>query len=127
MDFQELKNVSKSLTPEGLAKLGKLLERSRLALRDERSGRSYSFRQMSEYIKRVTGVGVGKDTLQRLEEGRIKQPKPDTLMAISAAEYVLDQEGRPYSVEDLLKIAAENLSIDQSEIKQTDDDNPANQ
>lgn len=111
MDIEKLKEVSKKLTPQGLTALGKLLQQSRLRLKTD-SGRSFGYRRLSSLIEQRTSVSVGKDTLQRLELGKIK-PTPDTIMAIAAAEYVLNNNGAPYSVEDLLKIASEEIVLKQ--------------
>lgn len=126
MDHLQLRHVSKMLTPEGLISLGLLIQRSRFALKNDK-GRAYGYRALSALIKERTGVGVGKDTLQRLEEGRIKQPSPDTFLALAGAAFLLDENGNPYRVEDLLRIAAGELIINstQPEIKtqgQTDEE-----
>lgn len=116
-DHQLIRQVSKSLTPKGLESLGKLLQQSRLNLRDQDSGRVYGYRRLSALIKERTGVSVGKDTLQKLERGIVKQPSPDTMLALAGAQFIFDGEGNPYSVEDLLKIAAEEIFLNFEQIE----------
>ncbi|HEY9657643.1 MAG TPA: hypothetical protein V6C65_04200 [Allocoleopsis sp.] len=113
--FQQLIKASKldrlvpGFTEEGLATLGRVLlsARKKFFIYDEYKNTvvPISQRRLSQYIFARTGRIVSKDTLYKLELGRIEQPLYHDLAAIAKIKYVCSPEGKPYSVKDLLQIA----------------------
>lgn len=91
------------LTPNGLKRLGKLLETSRLT-------RDWSLDRLVVEVHNRTGQMVTKSAISNLERGNV-EPKWNTLALLSTAGYITKSSGEPYSTSELFAIASEQLEV----------------
>ena len=97
---------NKFWTQRGLDNLGKILKQSR-------ENRNLSLRDAADVISRklsscyVTAVDHG--TISRIEKGH-GEPKWNTLVAISASQFVRDKYNNPLTIYDFIDIASESTA-----------------
>ena len=95
-----MRSPPKLWTKAGLLQLGELIKRSR-----EEKG--LTLRSLADYIEENTGHEVGYSSLGRVERGE-GSTTWNTLAIIAAAGFILHEDGRDFTVEELSAIASES-------------------
>lgn len=96
-----MKTKPRLWTKTGLQQLGDLIKRSREA-------HGWSQRTLADYIEEQTGHRVSDSSLSGLERAN-REPNWNTLAIVAAAQFVLKEDGLPYTAEEFSAIASETF------------------
>ena len=104
-------------TKQGLKNLGKLIYASRVS-------QGLSLDEVATKIKEKIGdkLTPTKKTINNVENG-IGEPKYNTIAAITAAEIIIDKQGNPYDILNILNIASEKITPELPTMKTIEQNN----